>query len=169
MVGKKNSGKTTLVVALAAEFSRRGKRVGTLKHGTHPANIDHEGTDTWRHFHEGKAERVLIESAGHRAMFQRLEVESDPIALVRQFMLGTDIVIAEGFTSHPVPKIEVFRCSQHEKPRYSPEQPNADQWVAMLTDDPTADCPFPTLLFGDTSWLVTLCRVAWDRAQVIAE
>ena len=35
IVGKKNSGKTTLTVALAAELKRRGWRVATIKHGHH--------------------------------------------------------------------------------------------------------------------------------------
>jgi len=53
IVGRKNAGKTTLTVALAAEFVRRGKRVMTIKHGHHGTSADTEGTDSWRHFHEG--------------------------------------------------------------------------------------------------------------------
>ena len=167
VVGKKNSGKTTLVVALAADFARRGNRVGTLKHGTHPVQVDNEGTDTWRHFNEGKAERAMIESSGHRVFFQRLQKESDPVSLVQEFMRGTDIVIAEGFTKHSVPKIEVFRSSQHDKPRYDPSLPNADDWVAMMTDSTMPDLPFPVFRFSDTSWLVTLSHMAWDKAMLI--
>ena len=40
VVGRKNSGKTTLVVQLAAELRRRGLRVMTIKHGSHNFNID---------------------------------------------------------------------------------------------------------------------------------
>ena len=167
VVGKKNSGKTTLIVALASEFVRKGRRVGTLKHGTHPANLDHEGTDTWRHFNEGKAEKVMIESAGQRVLFQRLEEASDPVSLTREFFRGTDIVIAEGFTKHSVPKIEVFRDSQHDQPHYDPSRPNADDWFAMVTDDRTREFPFPAFQFSDTAWLVTLASMAWDRAMLI--
>ena len=169
VVGKKHCGKTTLVVALAAEFVRQGKRVGTLKHGTHPPNVDHEGTDTWRHFHEGLAERVLIESSGQRVLFQRLQEESDPATLARQFMMGTDIVITEGFTRSAVPKIEVFRSTEHEKPHFDPTRPNADDWFVMITDDDDGRYPFPTLRFSDTAWLVTLTGMAWHNAMVIEE
>jgi len=62
IVGKKDAGKTTLVVALAAELVRRKFRVMTLKHGTHAADWDQRGKDTWRHRHEGKAERVVLEA-----------------------------------------------------------------------------------------------------------
>jgi molybdopterin-guanine dinucleotide biosynthesis protein B len=169
VVGKKHCGKTTLVVALAAEFARQGKRVGTLKHGTHPANVDHEGTDTWRHFNEGLAERVLIESSGQRVLFQRLHEESGPVALTRQFMVGIDIVIAEGFTRHTVPKIEVFRSVEHEKPHFDPSRSNAADWCVMITDDDAGAYPFPTLKFSDTAWLVTLSKMAWHHALMVEE
>ena len=46
IVGRKNAGKTTLAVALAAEYVRRGKRVMTIKHASHPAAVDSPGTDS---------------------------------------------------------------------------------------------------------------------------
>src|SRR5256885_15249996 len=61
VIGRKNAGKTTLLVALAAELARRRFRVMTIKHGTHPADTDQRGKDSWRHWHEGHAERVLME------------------------------------------------------------------------------------------------------------
>ncbi len=169
VVGKKNSGKTTLVVALAAEYARRGKVVGTLKHGTHPARLDTEGTDTWRHLNEGLAERVLLESSGSRVMIQRLEEEADPITLARQYMSGTDIVIAEGFTSHPIPKIEVFRRQEHDEPHFYPAHPHAAHWIAMVTDHSAIDYPFPAFQFSDTAWLVTLSKMARSKAMIVEE
>ena len=61
VVGKKDAGKTSLVVAFAAEFVKRGRRVATIKHGTHPADVDKPGTDTYRHYHEGMAGPELVE------------------------------------------------------------------------------------------------------------
>ncbi|BDV00352.1 molybdopterin-guanine dinucleotide biosynthesis protein MobB [Thermodesulfomicrobium sp. WS] len=46
LVGWKKSGKTTLAVALAQELSRRGLRVGAVKHSHH--GLDVSGTDTAR-------------------------------------------------------------------------------------------------------------------------
>jgi molybdopterin-guanine dinucleotide biosynthesis protein MobB len=167
VVGKKNTGKTTMVVALAQEWTRRGKRVATLKHGTHPATVDTEGTDTWRHFHEGGAESVLIEAPTTRVLFERIRDEPDPIALARRFMIGADIVIAEGFTASYLPKIEVFRSSEHKTPRYDASLPNAKSWVAIVTDGQHFDVPFPLFRFNDTALLVTLSALAWDAAYVI--
>ena len=43
IVGRKNAGKTTLAVALASEYARRGHRIMTIKHGHHPADVDRGG------------------------------------------------------------------------------------------------------------------------------
>lgn len=156
-----------MVVALAQEWTRRGKRVATLKRGTHPATLDAEGTDTWRHFHEGGADTVLIEAPTTRVLFERIQEEPDPIALARRFMLRADVVIAEGFSKSPVPKIEVFRSSQHQTPRFDPALPNAESWIAIVTDGKQLDVPFPVFRFNDTALLVTLTAFAWDAALVI--
>ena len=95
IIGLKNAGKTTFLVALAAELVRRKFRVMTLKHGSHPADMDQKGKDTWRHWHEGKAERVLMEGPGQRVLFERTTVESDPITLARRYLGGADIVLAD--------------------------------------------------------------------------
>ena len=69
IVGRKGSGKTTLAVALANELSRRGRRVMTIKHAHHPVEADRSGSDSWRHFHEGRAERVLLVTPDQRILF----------------------------------------------------------------------------------------------------
>jgi molybdopterin-guanine dinucleotide biosynthesis protein B len=167
VVGRKDAGKTTLVVALAAELVRRRLRVMTLKHGTHPATLDAQGTDTWRHWHEGKAERVLLEAPGQRVLFERTTKDGDPVALARQYLQGADIVLAEGFTKHPLPKIEVHR-RQCGAPIFDPAAHEPSDWVALLTDDADYRAPFPVFRFSDTAWLVTLANLAWDRAKILA-
>ncbi|HXH62696.1 MAG TPA: molybdopterin-guanine dinucleotide biosynthesis protein B [Gemmatimonadales bacterium] len=168
IVGKKNAGKTTLVVALVAELVRRKFRVMTLKHGTHAANLDHEGKDTWRHFHEGKAERVLLEAPGERVLFERTRAESDPVALARRYLDGADIVVCEGFSAAPIPKIEVFRLACGDAPLWAGPPDDPGDWVAMVTDHPGFHAPFPVFRFTDTAWLVSLANMAWDRARILA-
>ncbi len=99
IIGLKNAGKTTFLVALAAELVRRKFRVMTIKHGSHPADMDQKGKDTWRHWHEGNAERVLMESPGQRVLFERAETESDPITLTRRYLGDADIVLVEPSSS----------------------------------------------------------------------
>ena len=166
IIGRHNAGKTTLLVALAAEFVRRKFRVMTLKHGSHPATLDTEGKDTWRHWQEGRAERVLLEAPGERLLLERTSSESDPVTLARRYLDGADIVLAEGFSSHPLPKIEVHRrpCGP---PVFDASRHDAADWIAMLTDDASYRAPFPVFRFSDTSWLMTLANMAWDRAKVL--
>lgn len=168
VIGKKNAGKTTLVVALAQEFVRRGRRVGTVKHGHHPALVDREGKDTWRHYHEGKVAKTLIESPGQRVLFERVGDEAaDPVDLVRAHFADTEIVIVEGFKRARLPKIEVHRMTEHAAPLYDPAQPHADEWVAMLTDDRALRLPFPVFTFTDTAWFTSLAALAWAQALAV--
>src|SRR5215211_5849219 len=78
VVGRKHSGKTTLTVRLAAELRRRGRRVMTIKHGSHTFNIDPATTDTYRHYHEGLAERVAMAAPDKFALVMRWDVEAGP-------------------------------------------------------------------------------------------
>src|SRR3954470_6064162 len=134
-MGRKNAGKTTLMVALASELVRRGHRVMTIKHGHHPADVDRAGTDSWRHFHEGRAERVLLATPGMRVLFDRAPDEDDPVALARRYLADADVVLVEGFKRAPTPKIEVFRRSVAAAPLVEAGSPEAAHWVAVVTDD----------------------------------
>src|SRR2546425_4494841 len=106
----------------------------TIKHGTHPADMDQRGKDTWRHWHEGKAERVLMEAPGERVLFERTAQESDPIVLARRYLDGADIVLAEGFKRAPLPKVEVYRLAAGPDPIFDPKTHDPADWVAMVTD-----------------------------------
>jgi molybdopterin-guanine dinucleotide biosynthesis protein B len=167
VIGRKNAGKTTLAVALTSELARRGHRVMTIKHGHHPASVDQPGTDTWRHFNEGRAERVLIASPQLRVLFERTPDDYDPIGLARQYMHGADIVLTEGFRAAPLPKIEVFRKAVGDRPLYNPTTANAREWVAIITDDPDFEAACSVLRFNDTIWLQLLANLAWDRSLIL--
>lgn len=168
IVGKKDSGKTSLVVALASEWVKRGRRVATIKHGAHPAEVDKPGTDTHRHYTEGMAGKVLMEFPGGRVLFERTTAQAeDPLALVRRYLDDADIVVVEGYKKAPLPKIEVHRKSKHREPLFNPASGDAAQWVAMVTDDDQLRVSVPTFRFTDTGWLVTLAQLAWDRAVVV--
>ena len=168
IVGRKNAGKTTLTVALAAELIRRGRRVMTIKHTHHSVEVDETGTDSWRHFHEGRAERVLLAAPGQRILFERVAGEPDPIVLAREHLGGADIILAEGFTQSPIPKIEVFRPAVSPTPLYRADAPDADLWAAIVTDDYVFDSPSCVVIrFQDTMWLQLLATLAWERSLPI--
>jgi molybdopterin-guanine dinucleotide biosynthesis protein MobB len=169
VIGRKDAGKTTLTVALASEFARRGRRVMTIKHGHHPADVDRPGSDTFRHFREAKAERTLIAGPDIRVLFERTPDDYDPVGLARRYMEGADLVLCEGYKRAPLPKIEVWRKAVGGRPLYDPAAPNAAEWVALVSDDREAgaDARCPVLAFSDTNWLQTLANIAWERALVL--
>lgn len=168
IVGQKGSGKTTLAVALAAEYIRRGRRVMTMKHAHHPVFVDKEGTDSFRHFNEGKVERVVLAAPDIRVTFERSKDDVDPMTLAMQYLDGADIVLAEGFTASPLPKIEVYRSAVSSSPIYDPDSPNAANWIAILTDDEALEADCTVLRFRDTMWLQLLANLAWDGAKVLS-
>lgn len=163
IIGRKNAGKTTLTVALAAEFVRRGKRIMTIKHGHHSPDVDTSGTDSWRHYHEGKVERVLLAGPEGRVLFDRVPDLYDPVALARKYLSDADIILVEGFKRAPVPKIEVWRRAVSPAPLYSETAPDRDQWVALLTDDEAFHADCRVIHFRDTMWLHLLATLAWDE------
>jgi molybdopterin-guanine dinucleotide biosynthesis protein B len=167
VIGRKDAGKTTLVVALASEFTRQKKKVGTIKQGHHPAVLDTEGTDTWRHYNEGLARRTLLDGPGQRVMFERTESHGDPQSLARLYMSDMDIVLVEGFEDTDLPKIEVHRSTLHPAPLYDARASHAGLWTAIVTDDRELRADITVFRFTDTAWLVTLSHVVWNGAKVL--
>jgi len=49
LAGWSGAGKTTLITQVVPLLKRRGVRVATVKHAHHAADIDHPGTDSFRH------------------------------------------------------------------------------------------------------------------------
>ncbi|MGH7718238.1 MAG: molybdopterin-guanine dinucleotide biosynthesis protein B, partial [Gemmatimonadaceae bacterium] len=120
IIGKKHSGKTTLTVRLAAELRRRGYRVMTIKHGTHTFNLDPSTTDTYRHYHEGEAEKVAMVAPDKFALVERWSggAELAPEEIAQRYMSEADVVVCEGFKQSALAKIEVFRRAAHSAPLY---------------------------------------------------
>ncbi|MHC5040335.1 MAG: molybdopterin-guanine dinucleotide biosynthesis protein B [Planctomycetota bacterium] len=147
VIGKKNSGKTTLLEKLIPELKRRGHRVGVIKHDVHGFEMDHEGKDTYRQFHAG-ADMVLIQSPTKMAMVRRLTVLPSLQEIAWLYAGDLDLLLTEGYKSGDCPKIEVFRRSAHKKPLFEGEE----SWVAFVTDDPV-DVPLPRFRFEEVERL----------------
>jgi molybdopterin-guanine dinucleotide biosynthesis protein MobB len=167
IIGRKGAGKTTLTVALASELARRGRRVMTIKHGHHPPDVDRPGSDSWRHFQEGRAERVLLATPGVRVLFEHAQDEYDPVALARRHLADADIVLAEGYKHAPIPKIEIFRPSVAAKPIYDATSADASRWAAIVTDDLDFTAPTRLIHFQDTMWLQLLATILVEHAQAL--
>ncbi|HVE78729.1 MAG TPA: molybdopterin-guanine dinucleotide biosynthesis protein B [Gemmatimonadaceae bacterium] len=160
VIGKKHSGKTTVTVRLAAELHRRGHRVMTIKHGSHTFNIDPSTTDTYRHYHEGLAERVAMASPDKFALIVRWGDELGPEAIAERYMADAGVVLCEGFKRSALPKIEVFRRAAHGAPLY---EPGAAGYVAVVTDVRGLALPFPVFHLDDDGWLEGLAELVEAR------
>lgn len=148
IIGKKNSGKTTLAVALLAELRRRGLRVASIKHGHHAFETDQPGKDSWRHFNEGGADATIMAGEGKIALVMRMDGEPDPVQLVRDFYTGRgyDLVLIEGYKAGPFPKIEVFRRAVHGRPLFVDAGDAAESYLALVTDDASIDTELPVIV-----------------------
>lgn len=166
IIGKKSTGKTSVLVALSAELNRRGHRVSTLKHATHPARLDVEGTDSYQHMEQGKADATLLDAPGQLTYFEHTTEAGDPIKLAQRFLEHAEIVLVEGYSDAPLPKIEVYRPSIHAEPIYRPDREDADRWLAIMTDEHTFSARCPVFRFTDTMWLVALTNLAWEQGLV---
>lgn len=146
VIGKKNSGKTTLTVALVAELVARGHRVMTVKHG-HGFDLDTPGTDSWRHRHEGGASRVVMAGPEDMAVVGEWGPGGEPglDTIVRRFVSDADVVVAEGYKAEALPKIEVFRQAAHADPIYDRRHQLAGSFLAVVTDVESFPADVPVL------------------------
>ena len=128
IVGKSDSGKTTLLCGLIPELKRRGYKVATIKHDVHGFDIDKPGKDTWKHAQAG-ADTVMISSPWKVAMIQKVAEDLSLDQLIAK-VEGVDLILTEGFKGNPKPKIEIFRSTIHREPLCTGE----DNLVAIASD-----------------------------------
>ena len=109
IVGRKNAGKTTLMVRLVKNLTERGLRIATVKHAHHALEVDREGTDSWKHREAGASE-VAVVGSGRWAVMCELRGAPEPSLDEMVARLSpADIVLIEGFKREPHPKIELRR------------------------------------------------------------
>lgn len=131
--GYSGMGKTALLEQVIALLRQRGQRVSVLKHAHQHFDIDHPGKDSHRHRQAGAYE-VLIASGRRLALMREFEqpTELGVHELIAQLDPGVDWVLAEGFKSSDLPKIEVWRADVG-KPALYPHDPHI---IAVATDAP---------------------------------
>ena len=110
VVGRHNSGKTTLVVKLIEELTSRGRDVGSVKHHHRLGfEFDVPGKDSYRHRHAGATETVVA-APDQIARVRTLDAELECAEIVRS-MPNHDIIIVEGYRKSGLPTIEVMRAA----------------------------------------------------------
>ncbi|WP_029056785.1 molybdopterin-guanine dinucleotide biosynthesis protein B [Stappia stellulata] len=131
ITGWKNSGKTTLVVRLVAEFTARGFRVSTVKHAHHAFDVDREGTDSHRHRTAGASEVALVSGRRWALMHELRDDDEPPLPDILARLSPCDLVLIEGYKREAHPKIEARRADARQQTPLAPEDP---QILAIATD-----------------------------------
>lgn len=111
-IGRKNSGKTTLLEKTIAELTRRGLKVATIKHHGHPDfDIDVPGRDSYRHRAAGSRSTNILSDV----RFAQVTELDDPLSCenVLTGLSSYDVVLVEGFKQAQIPCVELFRAGNH--------------------------------------------------------
>ena len=140
--GVSNSGKTTLIKDLIAEFGRRGMRVAVIKHDGHDFECDIPGTDSYAFTEAGvygaavfSRNRIFVHKTGTG------ETEADLIGMFPE----ADILLIEGLKDSSYPKVELVRAGISERPVSEPEGR-----FLLVTDLPAGSFDEPCLRFEET-------------------
>lgn len=103
IVGKKNTGKTSLTVKVIEELTKRGYNVASIKHSHHTMEMDRENTDTWKHKNAGSN---VVVGIGSTTFFNvRKEMDLNRLLFLIKHMDNVDFVVIEGFKRYNYPKI----------------------------------------------------------------
>lgn len=108
-IGYQNSGKTTLVEKVITRLTKRGLRVGTIKHHGHKGfDIDQLGKDSWRHAQAGSRHVGLI-APNKFAEYADTGAQEVSVTDLLARYTDVDVVIVEGYKTAGLPNIVVTR------------------------------------------------------------
>lgn len=139
IIGRKNHGKTTLVVELVSALTASGLKVGTIKHTHHNHDLDVPGKDSHRHRTAGAIISGICSPQAGAIFFQPPPLEDDATndakyAVFQPHFQSCDVVIVEGDTHTAAPKLEVWRASVGGEPYATSDC----QVHAIISDDPSS-------------------------------
>ena len=107
VVGRSNSGKTTVIANLIPKLKKLGYKVATVKHDPHGADLDVNGKDSWILSKSG-SDITFVSGPGQFAQFKYLDRDI-PLKELAGLAWECDFLIAEGYKDSPYPKVEVLR------------------------------------------------------------
>ena len=146
VTGWKICGKTGLMERLVAEFCERGLSVSTLKHAHHSTDVDHPGTDSFRHRTAGASE-VILASPNRVAIMQELRGAPEPsFESLLARLRPVDLVLVEGFKREAHPKIEAHR-QEAGQPLIAPK----DTSIRAVASDSPLELDRPVFDLDDTA------------------
>lgn len=146
IIGHGGAGKTTLIVDLVSELTRRHIRVGTLKHSSHVHELDKPGKDSHQHRTAGAGPVTMVTKNLSAVYLPRTE-QTGPLQILETFYKEVDITLIEGWISGPFEKIEVFRKVLQKPPLF----PVVRGVKALVSDDGPDAGDMPVLPRNDVA------------------
>lgn len=117
IVGRKNSGKTALIVELVRELTQRGLKIGTIKHTHHHHEFDAPGKDSYLHRQAGAVVVGLVGPAMAAAFREHSEADRmTAIDKLEPLFADCDLVLVEGQQQADAVKVEVWRACMEQVP-----------------------------------------------------
>jgi molybdopterin-guanine dinucleotide biosynthesis protein B len=129
-VGRKNHGKTTLIVELIKELSRRGLCVGVIKHSSHAHELDTPGKDSHSQRLAG-ASPVAVVTTDLVGVYMQRDAQADFYEQLSPMYTCCDLVLVEGHIDADGMKIEVWRQATDQPPLAA----SREDITAVVTDD----------------------------------
>jgi len=158
IVGWSGSGKTTLLTRLIPLLRARGLTISTVKHTHHGFDMDKPGKDTYRH-REAGAHEVLVASGSRWALLHEVVGQEPDLPMLLERMAPVDLVLVEGYKTHPFPKLEVYRPAVGKPPIW-PEQSD----IVAVASDTLVETDRTLLPLNDpdhiAAWIIESCIAA---------
>ncbi|HLZ66243.1 MAG TPA: molybdopterin-guanine dinucleotide biosynthesis protein B [Aliidongia sp.] len=133
--------KASVVVDVVEDLVRRGHTVSTVKRVRDDVDLDQRGKDTYRQRQAGAREIIIASSFRWALLHERTDGFHEPeIAPLIARLDPVDFVIAEGFRTAPIPKLEIVRIDATRRPQYL-DDPSV---IALASDGPS---PSPLTTF----------------------
>ncbi|MEW5974230.1 MAG: molybdopterin-guanine dinucleotide biosynthesis protein B [Acidobacteriota bacterium] len=137
VIGYSNAGKTRCMVSLISSLTRLGYRVASAKHCHRGFDLDAKGKDSWQHRRAG-AVVSLVSGGGEVGVLRDTPALPSLGELTRKYAHDVDLVLAEGYSWEPFPKILVMSRRSLEE-----ERPHAPELLCAIVTDSPVESPLP--------------------------
>lgn len=148
VIGKSDSGKTTLILRLLPELKSRGYKVAVAKHCPRGFDLDLEGKDSFR-FSQAGSDGTYLSSDKDIALIRPRAGSADLKTSLQNYFLDFDFVLLEGYhNASEIDKVQIIRSGIGEM-----DAP-VDGIVAYLSDLPLSKDK-PVYKLDDISGIVS--------------
>jgi len=109
IIGKSDSGKTTLILKLLPELKKRRKKIAIAKHCPCGFDLDIEGKDSYR-FAKAGSEGTFLSSGEGIALLRPKKGLADLEKSLQDYFSDFDFILTEGYNDEPdIKKIQIIR------------------------------------------------------------